>query len=50
MSWGDILKIIGEILILIGENLPVSSAISKVASKYNLSESEVWDIWNKYGE
>lgn len=38
--------IFGEILKLIGERLPASAAISQVASKHNMSESEVWDIWN----
>lgn len=49
ISIGTILKIIGEILIIIGTGLPLSSAISQVSSKHNLSESEVWNIWNKHG-
>ncbi|MHC1718301.1 MAG: hypothetical protein AB9883_06555 [Acidaminococcaceae bacterium] len=49
MTWKEILKIIGEILILIGENLSVSAAIKKVSSKHNVSEDEIWSIWRKYG-
>ena len=50
MSLAKIIKIIAEILLIIAENLPLSYAISEVASKHNLSESEVWDIWNKHGK
>lgn len=50
LSLGKILKFFGEILILIGKNLPLSSAISQVASNHNLSESEVWSIWDKHGK
>lgn len=44
---GKILVIIGEILKIIGKGIPLSNAISEVAKSNNLSESEVWDIWNK---
>lgn len=48
MDLGTALIIIGKILIIIGKKIPLPSAISQVASEYDLSESEVWEIWNKY--
>ena len=50
MSLAKILKIIAEILLIIAENLPLSYAISEVASKHNISKREVRNIWNQYGK
>lgn len=50
LTLGQILKIIGEILIIIGKNIPLSLAVSQVATKHSISESEVWDMWEKYGK
>ncbi len=46
MTPGEVLKIIAEILALIAKHIPVSAAITEVAEKHGLSESEVWDMWN----
>ena len=50
MDIKTILAIIGEILIVISKGMSTQSAISRVASRHNLSESDVWDMWDKYGE
>lgn len=43
---GKILIIIAEILKLIGQNIPLTSAIAKVSDEYGYDEYEVWDAWN----
>lgn len=37
------IKIIGKILILIGEGMGKDEAVSKVAREFNISESEIWE-------
>ena len=41
-----VLKIIAEILLLIAEHIPLKEAISSTALKFNVSELDVWNIWN----
>ena len=44
-----ILQIIILILKIIADGGSVSSAISQAATKFNLSEAEVSEIWRKHG-
>lgn len=37
------LIIIGKILIMIGQGIPKAEAVSRVAAKFGVSESEIWE-------
>ena len=45
-----VLKVVKFILDLLLSGNSVSSAISQAATKFNLSESEVEEIWKKHGK
>ena len=49
MSWQDILRLIGKILIIIaGGGIGVAAAYAKVAPEFGISASKAQKLFNKY--